>query len=204
MAVTAAILFYCGVIAVVAWAQPWRTVVGLPFPTAVALERAVGNRWVVNVILGAALLSLGKVFNGNFVAASRLLFAMARRGLVAPRFAAVHADFRTPGTAVLAVGAGTALASLLGSKILVPITEVGSFTAAAGWMMACAAYFALRPAALDRALAAMGVAVAIALMAMKLIPEVPGAFSRWEFGVLALWILLGRAMHRNASAVEGA
>ena len=34
---------------------------------------------------GAALLSLFKVFNGNFVAASRLLFAMGRRGLVDPR-----------------------------------------------------------------------------------------------------------------------
>ena len=34
------------------------------------------------MILAAALLSLFKVFNGNFVAASRLLFAMGRRGLV--------------------------------------------------------------------------------------------------------------------------
>ena len=50
--------------------------------TAVAFERAVGSRWIVSVILAAALLSLFKVFNGNLVAASRLLFAMGRRGLV--------------------------------------------------------------------------------------------------------------------------
>ncbi len=204
LAVAAGILFYTGVIAVVAWAQPWRSVARMKFPTAVALERAVGSRWVVNVVLAAALLSLGKVFNGNFVAASRLLFAMARRGLVPQRFAAVHPLFQTPSAAVVTVGTGTALASLFGSQILVPITEVGSFAAGFGWMMACAAYWAMRPGPLDRALALAGAAVGAALMAMKLIPAVPGAFSRWEFAALALWILLGLTMgHARGGRLAG-
>jgi amino acid transporter len=197
MAVAAGILFYTGVIAVVAWAQPWQSVVGMKFPTAVALQRAVGSRWVVNVILAAALLSLGKVFNGNFVAASRLLFAMARRGLVPQCFAVVHPTFQTPSAAVVAVGVGSCVASSFGPQILVPITEVGSFAAGFGWMMACAAYWAMRASAVDRALAATGVAVGAALMAMKLIPAVPGAFTRWEFAALGLWILLGWASRRN-------
>lgn len=196
MAVAAGILFYTAVIAVVAWAQPWQSVAGMNFPTAVALERAVGRRWVVNVILAAALLSLGKVFNGNFVAASRLLFAMARRGLVPHGFAAVHPSFQTPQAAVLAVGAGTALASLFGARILVPVTEVGAFAACFGWMMSCAAYWALRPPPLDRALAAIGALVGAALMAMKLIPAVPGSFTRWEFAALGLWIVLGAALQQ--------
>ncbi len=198
MAIAAAIVFYCGVIAVVAWAQPWRSVAGTNFPTAVAIERAVGSRWVVNVILAAALLSLGKVFNGNFVAATRLLFAMARRGLVSPAFAAVHPQFQTPSAAVMAVGTGTALASLLGSQLLVPISEVGSFAAGFGWMMACAAYFAMRPAPIDRALAVAGALVGASLLVMKLVPAVPGHFTRWEFVALGLWIALGAAVHRPA------
>ena len=202
-AVTAGILFYTGVIAVVAWAQPWQSVAGQKFPTAVALERAVGNRWVVDVILAAALLSLGKVFNGNFVAATRLLFAMARRGLVPQRFAEVHPAFQTPSAAVVAVAVGTALASLFGSQILVPITEVGSFAAGFGWMMACAAYWAMRPNRVDRVLAAIGAGVGAALMAMKLIPAVPGAFSRWEFSALGLWLLLGAAVHRAPGRTPG-
>jgi amino acid transporter len=196
LAVSAGILFYTAVIAVVAWAQPWQSVAGMKFPTAVALERAVGSRWVVNVILAAALFSLAKVFNGNFVAASRLLFAMARRGLVPQPFAAVHPAFQTPRAAVAAVGAGTALASFFGAQILVPITEVGSFAAGFGWMMACAAYWAMRPGPMDRALAAAGVLVGAGLLAMKLIPAVPGSFTRWEFAALALWIALGAAAQR--------
>ena len=58
--------------------------------TAVAFEHAVGSRWIVSVILAAALLSLFKVFNGNLVAASRLVFAMGRRGLVDGRVGQVH------------------------------------------------------------------------------------------------------------------
>jgi APA family basic amino acid/polyamine antiporter len=202
MAIGAAIIFYSAVISVVAYAQPWRSVVGEKFSTAVALERAVGSRWVVNVILAAALLSLGKVFNGNFVASTRLLFAMARRGLVPERFAAVHPAYQTPAAAVVAVGVGTALASLLGSNILVPISEVGSFAAGVGWMMACAAYFAMRPSAVDRALAALGTLVGASLIVMKLIPAIPGAFSGWEFVTLVLWILLGWTMHRTARSSE--
>jgi len=203
MAIVAGLLFYCGVIAVVAWAQPWQSTMGLNFPTAVALERAVGSRWVVNVILAAALLSLGKVFNGNFVASTRLLFAMARRQLVPRRFAAVHPKFQTPCVAVVSVAAVTALASLLGSQLLVPVSEVGSFAAGFGWMMACAAYIAMRPAPADRLLAVAGALVGASLLVMKLLPAVPGHFTSWEFRVLAGWILLGCAMHRRPALAGG-
>jgi amino acid transporter len=204
MAIVAAIVFYCGVIAVVAWAQPWQSVAGTNFPTAVAIERAVGSRWVVNVILAAALLSLGKVFNGNFVASTRLLFAMARRGLVPRVFAALHPRFQTPFAAVATVGVVTAIASLMGSQLLVPISEVGSFAAGFGWMMACAAYLAMRPAGRDRALAAIGVLGGAGLMVMKLAPAVPGHFTRWEFIALGVWLLLGALLYRRAAAVEEA
>jgi basic amino acid/polyamine antiporter, APA family len=197
MAIAAAVVFYCAVIAVVAWAQPWQSVAGLNFPTAVALERAVGSRWVVNIILAAALLSLVKVFNGNFVAATRLLFAMARRGLVPRRFADVHPRFQTPSAAVIAVATTSALASLLGSQLLVPVSEVGSFAAGFGWMMACAAYWTMRPSPADRVLAAMGVVVGAGLMLMKILPLVPGHFTGWEFAALALWLLFGAVMQRH-------
>jgi amino acid transporter len=202
MAIGAAIVFYCGVIAVVAWAQPWQSVVGTNFPTAVAIERAVGSRWVVNVILAAALLSLGKVFNGNFVASTRLLFAMARRGLIPRIFAGLHPRFQTPSAAVVAVGVVTAVASLVGPQLLVPVSEVGSFAAGFGWTMACAAYFAMRPGGRERALAAMGVLAGAGLVVMKLAPAVPGHFTRWEFAALGVWLLLGAVLHRRAAVAE--
>ena len=99
------------------------------------------------MILAAALLSLLKVFNGNLVAASRLLFAMGRRGLLDVRVATVHphkSDSVVRGGQRRAVA--TAACMFLGDAILVPISEVGSVASAAGWLAACAAYYQMGPA----------------------------------------------------------
>ena len=159
--------------------------------TAVAFQQAVGSRWIVSIILAAALLSLFKVFNGNFVAASRLLFAMGRRGLVDERLGTVHPQNQTPSTAVLWVGAATGSCMFLGSAILVPITDVGSLASAIGWFAACAAYLRMQPSAREQAIAMVGAIVGLAMVLMKLVPFVPGNFSRWEWLALVLWILTG-------------
>ena len=75
-AIIVGFVFYIIVIAAVSYVAPWHQLTSKPFMTAVAFEQAIGSRWIVSIILAAALLSLFKVFNGNFVAASRLLFAM--------------------------------------------------------------------------------------------------------------------------------
>ena len=66
MAIVVGILFYTIVIAAVGYVAPWRNSPGEKFMTAVAFERAVGSRWIVSVILAAALLSLFKVLQRKF------------------------------------------------------------------------------------------------------------------------------------------
>jgi amino acid transporter len=175
--------------------------------TAVAFQRAVGSRWIVNVILAAALLSLFKCFNGNFVAASRLLFALGRRGLVGARVGLIHPKHQTPSAAILCVGLATAACMLLGDAILVPITEVGSVACAIGWAATCAAYLQMgragslagqsKPSAVESAVAMLGWLVAIAMLLMKVVPAIPGHFSVYEWLALGIWIVLGVASHRG-------
>jgi basic amino acid/polyamine antiporter, APA family len=190
-------VFYIIVIAAVGYVAPWRTLTSAPFMTAVAFEHAVGSRWIVSIVLSAALLSLFKVFNGNFVAASRLLFAMGRRGLVDTRLASVHPLNQTPATAVAAVGVATALCMFLGSAILVPISEVGSVASASGWLAVCSSYLWMKPRVADRLIAVLGALVGLAMMLMKFMPFVPGHFSVWEWIALGLWILLGTLIGRS-------
>src|SRR5713101_2074703 len=94
MAIIVGILFYTIVIAAVGYVAPWKALTHEKFMTAVAFERAVGSRWIVSIILAAALLSLFKVFNGNFIAASRLFFAMSRRDLCGTRHSGVYVSGR--------------------------------------------------------------------------------------------------------------
>lgn len=199
-AIIVGFVFYIIVIAAVGFVAPWRQLTDAPFMTAVAFQHAVGSRWIVSIIMSAALLSLFKVFNGNFVAASRLLFAMARRGLLDDRLASVHPRNQTPSAAVLAVGFATGLCMFLGSAILVPISEVGSVASATGWFAVCAAFLCMRPALADHLIAFLGALVGLAMALMKFLPFVPGHFSGWEWLVLALWIVLGMLIRRAGPA----
>jgi len=214
MAIFVGIVFYASIVAAVAFVAPWRQLTGEKFMTAVAFQHAVGSRgfvskWIVNIILAAALLSLFKCFNGNFVAASRLLFALGRRGMIAARAGTVHELHQTPSAAVLGVGLGTAACLLLGDAILVPVTEVGSVACAIGWSATCAACLALGRrmhsgatslSAGERLVAGFGLLIGIAMALMKMIPLVPGHFTAYEWLALGIWIALGAIAYRGRTA----
>jgi amino acid transporter len=212
MAVLVGILFYTFVIAAVAFVAPWHELTGEKFMTAVAFQRAVGSHWIVNIILAAALLSLFKCFNGNFVAASRLLFALGRRGMVDARAGRIHPQHQTPSVAVFSIGLVTAACMLLGDAILVPITEVGSVACAIGWAATCASYLSMgrsgtlpgqsKLSAAEWLVAGFGLLVAVAMMLMKVVPAVPGHFTVYEWLALGIWIVLGALARRRATVVE--
>ena len=205
-AIVVGAVFYMVVISAVGFVAPWHTLTQAPFMTAVAFQHALGSRWIVSIILSAALLSLFKVFNGNFIAASRLLFAMGRRGLIDERMGTVHPRNQTPSAAVVSVGGATALCLFLGSAILVPVSEVGSVASASGWLAACAAYLQMRAQMkdrmslriADRLIALLGALVGLAMILMKLVPLVPGHFSGWEWLALVVWIILGTVAGRTS------
>jgi APA family basic amino acid/polyamine antiporter len=195
MAIAVGILFYTIVIAAVGYVAPWKQLTQEKFMTAVAFERAVGSRWIVSVILTAAMLSLFKVFNGNFVAASRLLFAVGRRGLVDERLGRVHPRNQTPSAAVLCIGLATGACMFLGDATLVPITEVGSVASAIGWLAACAAYYRIASAPRERLIAVLGVTVGLLMILMKIVPGIPGHFTVYEWLALGIWGLIGVSLN---------
>jgi len=120
-----------------------------------------------------------------------LLFAMGRRNLLARRVAYVHPVNQTPSTAVIAVGAATAVAMLLGEAGLVPILEVGAVASAIGWMSGCVSYYCMKPGSLGRAAAIFGILVTSLMVLVKIVPIVPGHFTRYEWMALAIWAVIG-------------
>jgi basic amino acid/polyamine antiporter, APA family len=195
MALGVGIFFYVTIIGVVTLIQPWQSLTNERFGTAVAFERAFGSRSLVQLIMFAVLLSLLKIFNGNFLTSTRLLFAMGRRNLLDSRLARVDERFRTPKTAVAFVGCFTVVASLLGQAVLVPISEVGSLAAAIGWLATCLAFcsgagnVATTPRL--RIIGYSGAAVAIMLILIKVVPWIPGSFGRYEWLAFGMWAALG-------------
>ena len=199
LALVVGVLFYTSIAALVAYLRPWRGLSTERFATAVAFEQAFGSRIVVDLLFLAAIVSLVKIFNGNLVAASRLLFALGRAGFVNGGFGRIHERNLTPHVAVLALGGVTAVAACLGDAILVPITEGGSMASALGWLAACVAFLRLSRSRGDRSLAAAGMIVAAALVLMKLLPFVPGHFTLYEWFALLAWGGIGLAARRSGA-----
>ena len=200
VALVAGFLFYVIIIAVVTYVYPWQEIVSGHVRTEVAFERTFGSHAIAQLILFGAFLSLLKIFNGNFVAATRMLYAIGRRNLVHPSLGRVHASFGTPVVAVTLMGVLTIAASVFGDAILVPISEVGSLAVGVGWLSTCAAFLARRRAAgaearADRSvsLAVAGLVVSVAIILMKIVPGVPGSFTRAEWISFLGWTALGLA-----------
>src|SRR5438552_8913745 len=194
-ALIAGFAFYVTIIAVVTYVYPWPEIVAGHVRTEVAFERTFGSHAIAQLILFGAFLSLLKIFNGNFVASTRMLYAIGRRNLVHPSLGRVHAAFGTPVVAIGLMGVLTVAASVFGDSILVPISEVGSLAVGVGWLSACAAYLARhrRAKSESAALAWIGVAVSVAIVLMKIVPAVPGSFTGAEWISFAAWTGLGLA-----------
>jgi hypothetical protein len=186
---------------------PWQEIVSGHVRTEVAFERAFNSHAIAQFILFGAFLSLLKIFNGNFVASTRMLYAMGRRNIVHPSLGRVHAVFGTPVVAILLMATLTVAGSMFGDAILVPITEVGSLAVGVGWLSACVAYLARRRrdnyVNESATLAWMGAAVSGAIILMKVVPSVPGSFTRTEWMAFAAWSAAGAgfwmARRRNYS-----
>ena len=199
LSIVVGFVFYAVVIGSVAYATPWQSITKERFATAVAFERALGSPWAVKAIMVTALISLLKIFNANLLTASRLLFALGRRNLVNARLAYIHPVNQTPTVAIVSIGVAIGLAVFMGNAILVPISEVGSVAGAVGWMAACAAYYKLSSTVGGRSVAALGVVVALLMVVMKLIPFVPGHFTRYEWLALFAWCAIGAILMKRGS-----
>lgn len=190
LAVVAGATFYVLVVAAVSFVYPWRDLVDQHLGTETAFARAFGSLTIARVILLGAFLSLFKVLNGNFVAATRLLLALGRRRLVHPALASLHPARGTPTVAIVLMTLLTASGAFLGDAVLVPITEVGSLASGIGWLAACLAFIRLKPER-GRRTAVAGLVVSVTIILMKAVPAVPGSFTGAEWLILTTWIALG-------------
>lgn len=188
--------FYVLAVGAVSYIAPWQSLLGKRFATAIAFEQATHSVWLVRLIFAITLVALFQVFNGNFVASTRLIFAFGRRGTLHPAFATVHRQFLSPTVAILGVTAATLVGLLLGDSILVPITEVGALASSIGWLAACLSFLLLKNTARLRIIAALGILVSLSFLLMKVLPFIPGHFSTAEWIAFAIWLSLGFILHR--------
>jgi amino acid transporter len=174
-----------------------------------------------------ALLVLGGVagivtsWNAFVIGGSRVLYALARSDLVPRGFARLHPRYRTPWVGVLAIGALSCLAPLLGRTALVWMINAGSFATMVAYLFVPLAFLALRRREPDmprpfrvrrpRLVGYAAVALAVGLLAAYL-PGSPSALVwPYEWLMILVWAVLGlllwlryRLNNRSAATAAGA
>ena len=180
--------FYVVVIAVVAFVAPWQQTASSGFATAAAFHQA--SPFLANLIFAAAVVSLVKIFNANFVAAARMVFALGRDGSLPQVFGRIHERNQTPWAPVLLLGGITVACVFGGDQLLVAIAEVGSFASAVGWLATSASLFRLGSGK-ERMIALLGTIVALCFALLKVVPWIPGHFTWAEWVALGVWVSAG-------------
>jgi len=181
-------------------ADPERGIQAFPvFHAAWRLLGGTGIAFLSYAALAAALTGLV----GFFTAASRLLWAMARAGVLSPWLGRVSPVHRTPCNAILFVAAVATVAPLFGRNALGWISDLCSLGAAIayGYTSAAALRFARREGRRSvQATGAAGVALA-AVFALLLVVPIPGldcAMKPHSWAILAVWVALGALFRLGA------
>lgn len=114
MATGVAAVLYIAVAITAVSVVPAQDLAAAPAPLGAVLQKAAPS-FPVGVMVFITLFSVGNTALVNYVTASRLIYGMARQGLLPERFGDIHASRQTPHIAILALLA-----------VLVPLALAGS------------------------------------------------------------------------------
>jgi amino acid transporter len=204
--VLVATAFYCTVLLATAWLIPWQTTATLEDGVIDAF-RTAGFPWLGWSAYTISVLGLLTSFLALFSAASRVILALARGGLMPSVFARLSPEGR-PLNALLFTLALTLGLGWLGKGALLWFLDTGGVYIGLAWLIAVLAMYRIRRRNPDEAppfrarptwLPGLGGAAAVAIIVATLLPGTALSLA-WpaEYLILAAWGLLGVVVYRLA------
>ncbi|WP_141631330.1 APC family permease [Mobilicoccus pelagius] len=155
--------------------------------------------WGTLLVLGGVAGILTS-WNGFLIGASRLVYALARSGMLPEWFGRLHPRYRTPANAVVFIGATSVLAPFFGRKTLVWLVDAGGLSIVVAWIMVALAFIILRrrepemerPFRTPGGVVTGGIAIALASgVAVLFMPGMPAALTGPEWAIVAVWSVFG-------------
>ena len=166
-----------------------------------------------NGIIFLGISVLGAVLSciiGFYMAASRLLFSMARDNFLPEWFSGLHSKYRTPNNAIVFIMLVSMAAPFFGRTVWGWIVDMSSVGAAAGYGYTSAAALKLAKTESNTRImftGALGVVMSVIFLVLLLIP-ISGlncSLSSESYICLSVWVILGvifSAINRKANSAE--
>lgn len=205
---TAAIIFgylmYILVNTITAAVFPWYEFISTqPFwATGVAIEYLMGG--VGLLLLGIALIAaIFAGIQGFFIAASRLLFSMARVKALPDWFGYIHPEYKTPSNASIFVLIISLIIPWFGRQVLTWVVDMASIGAAIGYFYTCASAFRLikndREHRLLKVNSLIGSLLSLGFLVLLVVPKMPAYLSFPSRIALIIWIAIGIVFYKISS-----
>jgi basic amino acid/polyamine antiporter, APA family len=184
-------------------------------PTADAMSAVYGSPWAGRLLVFAGLMGILTSWNAFFVGGSRLLFSMARAGMLPPVFARLHSRHGSPLAAIALLTGLSMLAPLFGRQVMVWLVDAGSFAAVIAYFLVAISFVRLRrlhpslPRPYKAPLPALtGAAAIVATMLFLLLYlPIPGSAASlvWpaEWLIVATWAALGTLLAFATPGLRG-
>lgn len=213
MSVALAIAWYVMVMLTTSSSMPAADLANTNLATADAMTKMFGHpAWGTLLVLGG-IAGILTSWNGFLIGASRLVFALARSGMLPAWFGRLHAKYHTPANAVIFIGGLSLLAPLFGRQAMVWMVDAGGLAIVVAWLMVGVAFVKLRwrepdmprPFRTPGGVATGMIAVVLAgAMAVMFLPFAPAALTPPEWLIIGLWTLASLFLVVRIPRVPGA
>jgi len=197
-------LMYIAMNTVTAIVHPWHDFISSkPFwATGTAVEQLMGNTGLI--ILGIALIAaIVAGIIGFYMAASRLLFSMARAKALPSWFGFIHPKYRTPSNAIKFVLAISLITPWFGRQVLLWVVDMASIGAAIGYFYTTASAFKfLRKEKGHKGLkvfSCIGAILSLGFVILLIVPGMPAYLSFPSRIALIIWIALGAIFYMSVA-----
>ena len=204
VSVLLATIWYVMVVPTTSSAMPARDLTQADIATADAVGAMFGSDIMAKILISGGIAGILTSWNSLLMGASRLLFSLARSGMLPAWFGRLHPKYHTPHNALLFIGALSFLAPFGGAEMLGWLVDSGAPSIVLAYTLVAVAFLILRrrEPTMDRPLRIGGrgnggiiIGVAAAILGLALfslyMPGMPAALSLEPWVLFAAWWVVG-------------
>ncbi|GAB3547869.1 APC family permease [Arthrobacter tumbae] len=204
IAVILATIWYVMTILTTSSAMPAEEIAQADIATADAMGALFGSDLMAKVLIAGGIAGILTSWNSLLLGASRLMYSMARSGMLPGWFGKLHPTYRTPANALMFIGALSFLAPFFGEAMLVWLVDSGAPSIVIAYILVAVVFVILRrkEPSMERPLRiggagnggqAIGIAAVVLCLALLslYLPGMPAALTPPPWILFGLWWVLG-------------
>lgn len=144
LSVSCAVVFYLAIAFGVGIAMDQASLKASELATADAMAAVFGSKKFATVLILGGVAGIITSWNAFIIGGSRVIYAMAKSGMLPEWFGYLHPKYKTPSNAIVALGGLAVLAPLLGRPALVWIVDAGGLGIVTAYFMVALSFLILR------------------------------------------------------------